>query len=500
MNLKESLIVGFFCVAILAPFSLSEVFELSTSPFVIGNVGQDAILLCQISLGTQPQNMAVQWKKIGEDHVDNIYQFTAATGQETFGPGYQGRIGLVKEGLATGNVSLKLKKVQVTDEGTYSCIVRSNHWSADNRTVLQVAALGNVSIEVLGPEGEGIKLACRTVGWFPEPELHWSAKSSQNPQFESKQDHEQLFSGYSTITVMRDPGEITCSVHEKRHLQKKQEVTILLSQNAFPHASPWLPAFCIMFVLALLAVGVLVYYKYKGIQKGKLKEQTKEENEQLQETNSKTKESEIQDVQKRLERAQTELDFRKARSYLVNIHLDTNGKHQELVRPWDIRNVLPKRKSPEATITSRALIAMGTEGFTDGRQYWEVRVDEKPNWELGVLTEDTRNKWKSREFDQSQEELCWSLRRSNGKYYPEEADCEIQEYTFPLRVVGIFLDREDQFISFYDVKGMKVIVKIPVEVSEKLYPFFNHGIPEEGENGKPFTICRERDWDFPLQL
>ncbi|KAJ6650728.1 hypothetical protein lerEdw1_004207 [Lerista edwardsae] len=451
-----------FCLHHRDVFLISgkETFELSTSPFVIGNVGQDAVLPCQISLGTQPQNMEVQWKKMGEDHVDNIYQFRAVTGQETFGPGYQGRIGLMKEGMATGNVSLKLKKVQVTDEGTYSCIVKSNRWSADTRTVLQVA---------------GQKMASQTI---------------QNPQFESKQDHEQLFSSYSTITVTRDSGEITCSVHEKR-LQKKQEVTILLSQNIFPYASPWLLAFWILFGLTLLFVAVVVYYKYKGIQKRKLEEQTKEHIKLLQQTNFKTKES---------ERAQRELEFRRARSYLVNILLDTNYKHQGLALSWDFRNILHKFASSEATVPSGALIVIGTEGFEDGRQYWEVRVDEKPNWEVGVLTEDTRNKLKTGGFDASQEEQRWSLRRSNGKYYPEEADYELQKYTVPPRVVGIFLDRKEHSISFYDVKGMKVIVKIPVEVSEKLYPFLSPGIPEEEENVKPLAICQERDWDFPLQL
>lgn len=103
-------------------------------------MGQDAVLPCQISLGTQPQNMEVQWKKTSNNYFKNIYQFTAVTGQESFGPGYQARALLaIKERMATGNVSLKLKNVQVSDEGIYWCIVRSGHWIAETQTVLHVA-------------------------------------------------------------------------------------------------------------------------------------------------------------------------------------------------------------------------------------------------------------------------------------------------------------------------------------------------------------------------
>ncbi|KAJ6650733.1 hypothetical protein lerEdw1_004204 [Lerista edwardsae] len=261
-----------------------ELFEVSSPPSVIGNFGQDAVLPCQISLQTQPKNMEVKWEIIGDKSIDNIYQFTAVTGQETFGPGYLGRVGLVKEGVATGNVSLKLKKVQINDEGTYRCVVKSSDWIAQTQTVIHVAALGNVSIEVLGPEGEGMKLSCVSVGWFPEPELRWLAKKSQNLQFKSKQDHEQLFSVWSNITVLRDTGKITCSVHERSHLQRTQESTILLSRDIFPDTFPWLSAFCGLLTVAItlsVGVGVAVYCRCKEKQKESKRKQDEEEKRTL---------------------------------------------------------------------------------------------------------------------------------------------------------------------------------------------------------------------------
>lgn len=83
--------------------------------------------------------MEVKWERIGDKSIDNIYKFTAVTSQETFGPGYLGRVGLMKEGMATGNISLKLKKVQINDEGAYRCVIKSSDWISQAQTVIHVA-------------------------------------------------------------------------------------------------------------------------------------------------------------------------------------------------------------------------------------------------------------------------------------------------------------------------------------------------------------------------
>lgn len=88
-----------------------------------------------------------------------------------------------------------------------------------------------MSIEILGPEDGGIKLVCKCAGWFPEPELRWLPEGNQDPQVESMQDHEQLFSVSSNLTVFRDSGEITCSVYEGSYPSMKRECTIYLSRE-----------------------------------------------------------------------------------------------------------------------------------------------------------------------------------------------------------------------------------------------------------------------------
>lgn len=161
----------------------------------------------------------------------------------------------------------------------------------------------------------------------------------------------------------------------------------------------------------------------------------------------------------------------------VDIRLDPESKHPNLEVSEDGRSTTCTISPSEEASTSGSLIVVGTEGFKVGRHYWEVRVDDKPNWEVGVLTEDTRSKLKRGRLHTLQGEQFWSLKRSNGKYYPAKVHGEIKKYIcFQVPVVGIYLDMGKGIVSFYDTLDMKAIMKLRVKTSKKLYPFFSPGL------------------------
>nr|XP_023969183.2 myelin-oligodendrocyte glycoprotein-like [Chrysemys picta bellii] len=139
MELRGQLSSCLFCAILLAAIPFSESFEVISSPTVTGIVGQDVVLPCQISTRTQPANMEVQWKKIILANIEIVHEYRAQTGQDVPGLNYQGRTALLKDGFSSGNVSLKLKNIQLADRGTYNCIVKSNERSADATTELQIA-------------------------------------------------------------------------------------------------------------------------------------------------------------------------------------------------------------------------------------------------------------------------------------------------------------------------------------------------------------------------
>ncbi|KAM9112876.1 butyrophilin subfamily 3 member A2-like [Pangshura tecta] len=266
MELQEQLSSCLFCAILLAAIPFSENFEVISPPTVTGIVGQDVVLPCQISTRMQPDNMEVQWKKIIQAAIETVYEYKAQTGQDMPGQKYEGRGVLLKDGFTSGNVSLKLKNVRPADEGMYSCIVKSNDWSADAATELKIAAVAPMSIEVLGPQGQGIDLACRSTGWFPKPELNWVTKNGQDlqPVTKTEQDREFLFSVLSHVTILgEETGEISCVIQNSL-LKTEQKSVILLSGGIFPRGSPWLAAFWVLFTLDLLVIGACAFWGYKG--------------------------------------------------------------------------------------------------------------------------------------------------------------------------------------------------------------------------------------------
>ncbi|XP_074873883.1 butyrophilin-like protein 8 isoform X2 [Carettochelys insculpta] len=474
MERKKQLVSWLFYATLLSVTPFSESFEVLSPRTVMGIVGQDVVFPCQISTRTQPDNMEVQWKKIIQAEIETVCEYSAQTGQDVPGQKYQSRAVFLKDGFSFGNVSLKLKNVRPADEGMYSCIVKSNEWSADTAMDLKIAAVASVSIDVLGPRDRGIGLACRSAGWFPEPELQWVTKNGQQLQAVSKteQDREHLFNVLSYVTVPgEETGEIRCTMQNSR-LKTEQKSIILLS--------------------------------------AKQKKTTKEQELSQRDIQTKGLDAECHDLRQSLDRAVAELDFRKARSYMVPVTLDPSYKHPELTMSEDGKTVQHSRPSSVPAAPSGTLIAVGREGFVASRYhggegkvcrwYWEVEVWRSPNWELGVLSETVRNRVRKERLDRLPEEGCWALGSSDGQFHSSKANAEIQSLGVKPTVIGLYLDLEAKSLLFYSVNSMALILEVPVEPSEKLFPFLSPHHATEGAQGQPLIICPPSDWDFPQKL
>ncbi|XP_010155245.1 PREDICTED: E3 ubiquitin-protein ligase TRIM39-like, partial [Eurypyga helias] len=182
---------------------------------------------------------------------------------------------------------------------------------------------------------------------------------------------------------------------------------------------------------------------------------------------------------------------------LVPITLDEAWKHPELAVSSDQRTVEHKPSAHRPTIKGQFPAVVGREGFAFGYHYWEVKVWDGLDWELGVLTETARDRLKERSWKELPEDGIWSLRRVEGEYWPEEAKAKMCRHTDQLTVVGLHLDLKQNTLSFYDIGTSDCILKIPIKGSTKLYPFFRPGLAEAGEKGEPLTINHNTDWDFP---
>nr|XP_032627887.1 butyrophilin subfamily 3 member A1-like [Chelonoidis abingdonii] len=503
-------------IFLLAPCILSEKFSLAGSPHpMVVVVGRDVVLPCQLSPPARLPNLEVLWRKI-EPGLVVIHEYMNEGTQDLPGEGYQTRTELFPQEFSSGNISLKLKRLQVADAGTYQCLVTNREWTQEASTELQVAAVAPVFIDVLGPQDQGIGLACRSTGWFPKPELQWIGKNWQNLAMEivtdMTQDRENLYSVVSHVTVTEgeDNGDISCIVRNVL-LETERQSAIHLSGDAFPRVSPWPAAFWVIFTLFLIAAGVCAYLGYTAKQKASQK--ASEEEGQLfypERTEKTTLESECQELREKLDKALTVLEFRRARSYMVHITLDPDYKHPELTVSEDGRTVQHNPLSPGLVAPFGALIALGREGFVSSRDhggegricrwYWEIEVGDSPDWELGVLSESVRDRVRKERLERLPDGGCWALGRSGGQYHSREADTMIQKWAVTPTVVGVYLDLEGGSLSFYSVSSMTLILEVPVEGSERLFPFLSPGHAVGRDQGKPLSISPCSDWDFRQEL
>ncbi|XP_039366764.1 butyrophilin-like protein 9 [Mauremys reevesii] len=378
-----------------------------------------------------------------------------------------------------------------------------------------LSAVAPVFIDVLGPRGQGIELACRSAGWFPKPELQWVGKNGKNQAMEIvtkvTQDRENLYSVVSHVTVTEgeDNGDISCIV-QNGLLDSERRSAIHLSRDAFPRVSAWLAAFWILFAVVPIAAGAYAYREYSAKRKASQKKRSEEEAVFIHKTEMITLETECRKLHEKIDRVVREQDFRRARSYMVPVTLDQKCKHPKLTLSADGRTVWHNPPSQWLAAPSGLRIAVGKEGFLarEGhdkeagacRVYWEVEVGDSPDWVLGVLSRTVRQKVTLQRLESFLDWGFWVLRRSEGQYHPREANTVIQSWSVKPTVVGVYLDLEGGSLSFYSVNSMALILEIPVKVSEELFPFLSPGYAEGRDQEKPLSICPPSDWDFPQKL
>uniref|UniRef100_A0A3B4DR71 Butyrophilin subfamily 1 member A1-like n=1 Tax=Pygocentrus nattereri TaxID=42514 RepID=A0A3B4DR71_PYGNA len=166
-------------------------------------VGEDLILPCSLQPNISAVGMTVEWLRLDQaDSTVHLYTDHEDISKEQ-AVSYKGRTALFKEELLKGNTSLKLSDIQIYDEGTYKCLVKSENWFDD--VTLDILAEGSdpvITVEELEVSG-GIGLVCESKGWNPEPEVEWLDSEGATLNAEVTQTHRDSggFSVKHRVTV-----------------------------------------------------------------------------------------------------------------------------------------------------------------------------------------------------------------------------------------------------------------------------------------------------------
>ncbi|XP_070980865.1 butyrophilin subfamily 3 member A2-like [Oncorhynchus clarkii lewisi] len=223
--------------------SESERFEvLGPTDTIVAVAGDDIILPCYLKPNISAEDMTVDWLNL--DFKDGrVYRYqNRKIIREDQIPSYIGRTSLFEEELWRGNTSLKLSRVQGTDEGHYKCFIKAKSWDHDLIIQVLVKAVGSKPVvSIVGHREGGMGLLCESEGWHPEPELVWWDSKGVHLSAGPPEIHRD-FKGFYTvkqhvIVQETDTNRFTCRVQQSQ-INEKMETEVHLPSELFD-TTPW---------------------------------------------------------------------------------------------------------------------------------------------------------------------------------------------------------------------------------------------------------------------
>uniref|UniRef100_A0A8C1MPU1 Uncharacterized protein n=1 Tax=Cyprinus carpio TaxID=7962 RepID=A0A8C1MPU1_CYPCA len=163
----------------------------------------------------------------------------------------------------------------------------------------------------------------------------------------------------------------------------------------------------------------------------------------------------------------------------LDVSLDPDTAHPNLVLSDDgkqVRHGDTEQKLPDKL-----------QRFDTWKFYFEVQVQGKTDWTLGVVRESTDRKGK---ITLNPEDGCWTVNLKKGNEYFASADPFTSLCLSETRQrVGVFVDYEEGLVSFYDVESSSLIYSFTGQpFTDKLYPYFSPGFNNGGQNSAPLII------------
>ncbi|XP_063214503.1 butyrophilin subfamily 1 member A1 isoform X1 [Chroicocephalus ridibundus] len=436
--------------------------ELQTAPLNVTGppgpitvaMGEDVVLPCRFSPEQSVQETEVVWFR--EQFSPFVHRYKG--GQDQYGeqmPQYQGRTELLKDGLAKGSVDLKIFHIRLSDRGNYTCFIHRGLDYDEAVVELEVTASGSAPLVALEQyQAGGIRVACRSAGWYPQPQVLWRDSRGRHLPSHSEsvtQDESGLFAAESSIILTRGPYQnLSCAV---RHALQSQErgSPFYISDAFFQNARPWMTALGVVLVAVFALLTIAVYlFKIKGKQEKKIAMQ----------------EAALRDRDAEIEKQAEELAWRR---YAVPIEeakvvLDPDTAHCDLVLSDDCKSVkrqdtrqdipdIPERFNPWRCV-------LGREGFTSGRYYWEVEAVDGGGWTVGVSREDVKRKG---EIEFKPEEGIWAVGQWAGHFQALTSPNRtlLPEIQTPKRI-RVSLDYEEGRVAFFSVDEEIPIFTFPL--------------------------------------
>ncbi|CAM4655692.1 unnamed protein product, partial [Caretta caretta] len=231
-------------------------------------LGQETVLPCHLSPRMSAANMEVRWFRSAVSTIVHLYR----DGKDQYEgqvPEYRGRTELLKAGLTDGNVHLRILNIRPSDEGQYHCFVQDGTFYEEAVLELRVAGLGSAPlISVEGHQDGGIRVVCRSAGWYPEPEVLWKDFNGQRlpslSETKSRGDNNLFETETALIVTEHSNQNLSCCI-TNTVLNQDKESAVYIADLFFPRVNPLMATLSVILVVLFAFIGLTVYlFKMKA--------------------------------------------------------------------------------------------------------------------------------------------------------------------------------------------------------------------------------------------
>ncbi|XP_032061019.1 butyrophilin subfamily 1 member A1-like [Aythya fuligula] len=370
-------------------------------------MGQDVVLPCHLSPQRDARTLEIRW--IRNDFSETVHHYR--NGEDLYGEQmgtYAGRTELLRDGLSAGSLDLRITGLRPFDDGLYVCTVGDGHAYDEAIVELEVSATGtDPHLSLGGYEDGGVRVLCRSAGWYPLPQLLWRDARGQHLPSVSQthsQDQEGFFEIEGAVIVTGSvEGPLSCVVRNSR-LHQEREFSLHIAAAFFHNAQPWMVALALVLVLLAVSIGLGVYlYRKQAAQSRELA--AKMDAKLVKQA------AEMEEKDARLDEQAAEL---------VKVTLDPDTAHPQLVVSQDKSSVRRESEGQQVPDTPERFLywccVLGREEFREGRHCWLVEVEGErlkySGWAMGVARASVERK---NCINRSPEEGIWAVLYDEGQ-------------------------------------------------------------------------------------
>lgn len=446
---------------------------------LVAEVGSDVLLPCILTPALPEAKLEVRW-------FHNLFTTIVfmlkdgIEGRQQQSADYRGRA-FMKERPGSGNLSIYLQNVQLSDAGKYHCFVENitTEVYEEDSMELNVVGSGSPPLVAVALQDSAVVVSCSSDRWFPKPTMFWKKENGdvEPTDPETVTDTTALMSVKSRILLnSSSEGQIYCGL---RHPVTGKETGLFLtvSDAIFPRTSPWAIVFWLLLISTIALSAVMAWLFH-----------------------SKQKKNEMQLKEKDIciERLKWEVEWRTISTGKESILFDPLTAYSGLIVSPDARHISTSETVQNAPQNNARFdtepCVLGQTSYRHGTHYWETEIHEQNGkfWSLGVAIETVRRTGGQRE---SPENGIWAIRGTVEGYYALSAPPELialrsdtpkphgpgllngQGIQGPRRIqrIGTFLDYENGKVSFYDVETYEPLHTFQERFSQPVYPFYYVG-------------------------